>query len=149
VWAGKLLICIDQFESADQVTRDRIATSLGSLPHTKIVVATQTTEGLSILRNTRRYRLLPLHNDDAIRGFLEGREHIMPAEAPIRGKAYLDACARFLSESLATIQSSTTVNEWRFILTNPRSATRVAMALGRGQRPTLSDTEQLPLNETD
>jgi len=77
----------------------------------------------------------PLRTEQ-IREFLVSREPLIPAEAPVLGAAYVEACDRYLAQTLSG-ESIEELTAAQHILSNPMDLTVVASMLVAGKHPDL------------
>ena len=134
IYSGAIDVCIDGLNEVSADTRAKIVEFTENYFKVNIILATQLMKWQPPL-TAKCWVMQPLRTEQ-IREFLVSREPLIPAEAPVLGAAYVEACDRYLAATLSgeSIEELTAAQR---ILSNPMDLTVVASMLAAGKQPDL------------
>jgi hypothetical protein len=134
IYSGAIDVCIDGLNEVSADTRAKIVEFTENYFKGNIILATQPMEWTPP-STAKCWMMQPLRTEQ-IREFLVSREPLIPAESPVQGAAYVEACDRYLAQTL----SSESIEEHEAaqrILSNPMDLTVVGSMLAAGKQPNL------------
>jgi hypothetical protein len=134
IYTGTLDVVIDGLNEVSPNTVANVRSFLSSNEGANIIVTTQPIDW-QIPSGVTKYVLQPL-SMTKVKEFLHSRKGLLPAAAPVRDKAYTDACTKFVEKVLADGKDPATLAASR-VLSNPMDLSVVASMLSQGSEPDL------------
>jgi hypothetical protein len=144
IHAGGMDICIDGLNEVSADARAAVASFAQSATKANVLIATQPIRW-NRPAGARLLRLQPLRPEQR-QAFLESREPILPASAPLRGERFRDRVQRFVREMETTEPGVVEEKVARDrALSNPMDLTTIAMILASGGVPDLLNCNRWPI----
>lgn len=140
IYSGAIDICIDGLNEVTPDTRAKITSFVERYFKGNMIMATQPLEA-NLPATTKTYRLQPLKRGQ-IEQFLVSRQTILPADAPISGSDYQQACEKYLLNVCNQQLSEEEDIAVRRMLSNPMELTVIAQMLAYGKTPGLLNIQQ-------
>jgi hypothetical protein len=141
IHAGGLDICIDGLNEVSADARAAVAAFAQTATKANILISTQPIRW-NCPAGARLLHLQPLRSDQR-RDFLESREPMLPASAPLRGERFKERVRAFISMMEATPPGDIEERVARDrALSNPMDLTTIAIILASGGTPDLLNLQQ-------
>ena len=144
IYSGAIDICIDGLNEVTADTRAKISQFVESYFRGNIIMTTQPLEWTPP-STAKIYQLQPLATEQ-IEQFLISRQQRLPPEAKLQGKAYQQACQKYLTESLHSQQTPEELTAIQRVLSNPMDLTMIALMLSQGKQPNILGLQQQQYN---